>query len=133
MTDAVCNSYADNALDEFYKATNKLACVATDTSYPENFTQAAEAVYLAFLLLDWATDPAGPGGENLPDVLVFRLKDPDALAQWLIAELTGLMSSCERFTAEEKAHWIKVADYMGPDWIAKFKRIGAFMDKVEAF
>lgn len=133
MTDDVKNADNDAILKEFRKAVDALTSLSTELSYPVDFQHGLEAIALAFDLLDWATHDAGPCGGDLPEVLVYRLRNPDALAQWLMAELSGPMSDCERFTAEEKAHWIKAAGYMGPDWIAKLKRVAAFMDKAESF
>lgn len=61
-----------------------------------------------------------------------ELKDlqANAFAQVLMEHLPiGDM----RWSASNKAFWIEVAEHMGPDWIAEFRKVGAFMHKVESF
>ncbi len=65
--------------------------------------------------------------EPVIDQLSFRVDLPVIWAKVLMSNL----GNAEEFSAEEKAFWLKVGEELGPDWIAKFRRIGAFMALVE--
>lgn len=55
--------------------------------------------------------------------------DPTFLSQTLIQHLAGT----DGWSVGFKTYWMRVADHMGPDWIAEFTTVGAFMRKVEGF
>lgn len=38
-----------------------------------------------------------------------------------------------RLTNEQKLFWMQFAETLGPDWIQSWRKVGAFMDKVESF
>jgi hypothetical protein len=56
---------------------------------------------------------------------------PEALGQILMDHLP--INANERLHANEKAYWLAVADWLGPDWLASMRKVAAFMDKVESF
>lgn len=59
-----------------------------------------------------------------------RLNSPALLAQFLMQNMSSPMADCDAFGEDEKVFWTLIAFEMGPDWIAKFRRIGAFMAAV---
>lgn len=38
-----------------------------------------------------------------------------------------------RMNSGDKRFWLEVAEYLGPDWIAEFRKVGGFMAKVDEF
>lgn len=63
--------------------------------------------------------------------LHLRVASPTVLAHILIQNLHGPMSGHSDFDLDEKEFWLRVAGELGPAWVAKFRRIGAFMALVE--
>lgn len=63
--------------------------------------------------------------------LPLRFSSPAVLAHILIQNLCGPMSGYSDFDFDEKEFWLKVAGELGPAWVAKFRRVGAFMAVVE--
>lgn len=53
----------------------------------------------------------------------------DVFAQ-LFMSCTG---ECGRLGFDDKVFWLRVAYWMGPDWIQEFRRVGAFMEKAYEF
>lgn len=60
-----------------------------------------------------------------------RFNHPAVVAQVMMQNMADPMHDCDTFTTEERLFWTEVAFEMGPDWIAKFRRIGAFMAAVD--
>lgn len=61
-----------------------------------------------------------------------RFNQPAIVAQVMMQNMSDpMLSSPDRFTEGERVFWARVAVEMGPDWIAKFRRIGAFMAAVD--
>ena len=67
------------------------------------------------------------------DGTAFAVKSPFLMSQFIMQSMTHGTGDCETFFTDEKVFWMNVADEMGPDWIAKFKRVAAFMDKMYEF
>ena len=68
-------------------------------------------------------------GEDDVDELFgdFQIKRPDVFASILMNNLPiDGMSFDKRF-------WLEVALHMGPDWISTWRKVGAFMDRVDVF
>lgn len=59
--------------------------------------------------------------------------EPAALAAILLSVLPTADMEGARLSVEARVYWMRVADAMGPDWIREFRRVGAFMDKVDQF
>lgn len=55
---------------------------------------------------------------------------PDVLAQLLMNVLPLDKST---MPGNVKAFWAEVGEYMGPDWIASFRKVGAFMHRMDQF
>jgi hypothetical protein len=83
------------------------------------------------------------GGEfegDLPE-LVGQAKEGDFNVMLITPEIVGqfLMETLPipemdaRLSTAQKLYWMKVAEYMGPDYIRELRRIAAFMDKVDQF
>lgn len=62
--------------------------------------------------------------------VTLRFDRPVIWAKILMENLNG-DDSCEGMDEHEKLFWAKVAFEMGPDWISKFRRVGAFMAAVD--
>lgn len=62
-----------------------------------------------------------------------RFSNARVMARVLMENLAHPMTAdpANSFGGEEKAFWLEVANELGADWIAKFRRIGAFMSAVE--
>lgn len=113
------------------------ASVAMETPAPEttSFGNAIEDVHTALWYM---------GGEfegDLPELLVNAKEGdfginritPEIIGQFLMEALPPDADSNARLSTGQKMFWMKVASYMGPDWIAELRRIAAFMDKVDQF
>ena len=63
-----------------------------------------------------------------------RLNNPRALGQLLMENLRDSMEvDPAAFTDEGKAFWLEVGHQMGPDYIAKFCKVGAWMRRADEF
>lgn len=73
--------------------------------------------------------------EELPTGFSTLHLRPRHLAQLIMERLPVPGADDERIKMEddERLYWLKVADYFGPDWIQSFRKVGAFMQKVESF
>lgn len=60
----------------------------------------------------------------------FRMNSPVLLANIIMSNLDHSMQH-DRFGLSDKLFWAQVGDAMGADYIGKFRRIGAFMAKVD--
>lgn len=63
--------------------------------------------------------------------IVLRFRSPMLLAKILVENMAGLPADPDTFGEAEKLFWAKVSFEFGPDWIAKFRRIGAFMSAID--
>lgn len=63
--------------------------------------------------------------------VTLRLDHPVIWAKVLMENLGGEGGATDELWESEKLFWTKVTFEMGPDWIAKFRRIGAFMAAVD--
>lgn len=71
-------------------------------------------------------------GDRCREQARLRFSNPSLLAFVLMANLESTMSvEPIDLTTEDKAFWLIVANELGPDWIAKFRRIGHFMNVVD--
>lgn len=75
-------------------------------------------------LLKWA----GNTGQELAELSAGIRLDPEMLGQILMDHLP-----LNRFTMRDKAFWLTVGEYMGPDWIGGLRVVSAFMRKVDEF
>lgn len=57
---------------------------------------------------------------------------PEVLGQIIMNHLTSPVND-EGLTVAAKQYWLAVAEHMGPDWVAEFRNVGDFMDKVTSF
>jgi hypothetical protein len=78
-------------------------------------------------------DPALELGGLEPAIhhATLRFEHPVLWAKVLMETLAQPPFDCDQFGDNEKTFWAKVAMEIGPDWIAKFRRVGAFMSAVE--
>ncbi|NOU47375.1 MAG: hypothetical protein HOO86_09965 [Bacteroidales bacterium] len=69
-----------------------------------------------------------PDLDGIYDGQALTINNPTLWAQMLMQMLTGPMDTkVETFDPEAKLYWAAVAEALGPDYIAKYRRIGAFM------
>lgn len=75
--------------------------------------------------------------ETTPDLQEFTAETvafgPVFTGQLLMEILPSAPDHGQRMSAMQKAFWLQVAEYMGPDWIDEFRKVGAFMSKVDSF
>lgn len=63
-----------------------------------------------------------------------RLSSPRMVAHLLMENIrNSLASDLNTLPAEDKIFWTEVAAVMGPDWIERFRMLGAFMQYVDNF
>jgi hypothetical protein len=118
----------EKVLNEMAEAIHAVRSVSTDLTCPYSFKQALIAYQFGMQLMQWAAEWAEREGD-LPEIVCDRVDRPAVLGQMIMTQL----DDPDSFTAKEKAFWTYVSEHIGPDWIAKLKRVAAFMDKVEAF
>lgn len=63
--------------------------------------------------------------------ITLRFRSPMLLAKILVENMAGLPAGPDTFSEAEKLFWAEVSFEFGPDWIAKFRRIGAFMSAID--
>lgn len=104
---------------------------------PSEFALAIETVRAAIVALK-ASDERGDLGELLDAASLGTgpLLPANVMGQ-LLMELLPLEDAPEgavaRMPLEAKTYWAAVAEWMGPDWLESYRRVGAFMIKVEGF
>lgn len=72
-----------------------------------------------------AAEDASKAGE-LSEVMVNAHPSPEVIAQLMMQALTPN-------AIIDKVYWVKVAEYMGTDYIYALKRAASFMAKVDQF
>lgn len=63
--------------------------------------------------------------------VTLHIDHPVIWAKVLMENLGGEGDASDELWESEKLFWTKVTFELGPDWIAKFRRIGAFMAAVD--
>lgn len=108
-----------------------VASTTLASSIGEEFGLEVAKCQEAYRLLNSA-DIGGEESQAIDASLI--VKSPEVFGQMLMNQLVGPMEiDPEVFTIAEKQWWLAVAAHIGPDWLAKLRRVAAFMDKCEGF
>lgn len=99
-----------------------------DCAFREDFEQLGQAIVrVNGIKSDFELGSFEP---TIHDVTL-RFAQPVIWAKVLMENIGGPRTDCEDMDEDEKLFWTKVTFEMGPDWIAKFRRIGAFMAAID--
>lgn len=99
------------------------------TNLHDRIDEAIENLSTAVVLVNAESDEYLDVDEM--DELPLRFSSAKVFAHVLRQNLCDSMSDHSDFDFDEKEFWLRVAVELGPQWVAKFRRIGAFMALVE--
>lgn len=92
------------------------------------FSECVEQIRAGFKLIDDAT-------KRLPGEIGELFNYVEKMHSAVFAQLlmNHLDDSDGRMSLAAKAYWMAVGDYIGPDWLVTYKKVGGFMAKVDEF
>jgi hypothetical protein len=100
-----------------------------EDTIPQSTWEARDRLKLAVEIINNNLD-----GVEDPTELAEALNDIGFTSPYVFGQLLmENLGNCDRFDAEEKAFWLTVGQHMGPDWIAKFCKVGAWMRRADEF
>lgn len=73
--------------------------------------------------------------DAMPDIQEYTgdIKLPPVFMAQLLMENLAHVMDAQKMNSQQKFYWLMVGEHMGPDWIAMFRKVGAFMAKADEF